>query len=76
MPANCIRTTVKPDREELIVQIWIEGEPCSWLTFNAAQLDALIAVLVKDRKELRPLPDPNPTIAVSTEPPASTDSSR
>lgn len=49
---NCIRSTVRDDGSVVILQIWLMGEPTSWLEYNAEQLDRLIAMLTEERAKL------------------------
>lgn len=50
---NCIRTTVAPDRDVLIVQVWLKGKPGSWIEYGPSGLDNLIELLQRGRAELR-----------------------
>lgn len=57
MAENSIRTTVRSDRDVVIVQMCLNGEPCTWIEYNAEQLDRLIENLKKARSELKAPPD-------------------
>jgi hypothetical protein len=49
---NFIRTTWSEDGKAIRVQIYLHGEPDSWVLYNLPQLDGLIGLLQECRDEL------------------------